>query len=58
MYELQETTSQDHHLQCLMEYIIQGWPESKTNYHKKSEHMGHSEITWQLSIGLSSKIDV
>ena len=30
MHELQEAMSQDQHLQCLMEYVIQGWPESKT----------------------------
>ena len=29
MDELQETTSQDQHLKCLMEYVMQGWPESK-----------------------------
>ena len=29
MHELQETTSQDQHLKCFMEYIIQGWPGSK-----------------------------
>ena len=28
--ELQEATSQDQHLQHLMEYVIQGWPESKS----------------------------
>ena len=28
-HELQEATSQDQHLQCLMEYIVQGWAESK-----------------------------
>ena len=29
MYVLQGATSQDQHLQDLMEYIIQVWPESK-----------------------------
>ena len=29
MHELQEAMSQDQHLQCLMEYVIQEWPESK-----------------------------
>ena len=29
MCELQEATSQDQHLQHLMEYVIQGWPNSK-----------------------------
>ena len=29
MHELQEATSQDQHLQCLIEYVIQGWPENK-----------------------------
>ena len=29
MHELWEASSQDQHLQCLMEYIIQGWPECK-----------------------------
>ena len=27
--ELKEVTSQDQHLQQLMEYIIQGWPDNK-----------------------------
>ena len=29
MQELQEATSQDQHLQYLMECVIQGWPVSK-----------------------------
>ena len=29
MHELQEAMSQDQHLQHLMEYAIQGWPDSK-----------------------------
>ena len=29
MLELQEATSQDQHFQYLMEYVIQGWPESE-----------------------------
>ena len=29
MHELQEATSQDQHLHHLMEYFLQGWPESK-----------------------------
>ena len=29
MHALQEAISQGQHLQCLMEYVIQGWPESK-----------------------------
>ena len=29
MHELQEAMSQDQHLQHLMEYVIQGWPDSK-----------------------------
>ena len=29
MYKLQEATPQDQHLQHLMQYVIQGWPESK-----------------------------
>ena len=27
--ELQEAMSQDQHHQCLIEYVIQGWPENK-----------------------------
>ena len=30
MHVLQQATSQDQHLQCLMEYVIQGQPESKS----------------------------
>ena len=29
MDELQEATSQDQIIQWIMEYVIQGWPESK-----------------------------
>ena len=29
MYELQQATSQDQHLQFLKDYIIQGWPEGR-----------------------------
>ena len=29
MHELQQAMSQDQHLQCLNDYIIQGWPESR-----------------------------
>ena len=29
MHELHEAAFQDQHLQHLMEYVIQGWPESK-----------------------------
>ena len=29
MHELQLATSQDQHLQCLKDYIIQGWTERK-----------------------------
>ena len=29
MHELQEATSQDQHLQHLMEYVIQEWPDKK-----------------------------
>ena len=29
MQELQEATSQDQHLQCLMEYVIQGWSDNR-----------------------------
>ena len=45
--EILEATSQDQHLQHLMEYVIQGWT-AKANYHKTSEHTGCSEMTWQL----------
>ena len=51
IHEKQEATYQDQHLQHLNDYVIQGWPESKTNYHKTSEHTGHSETTWQLLMG-------
>ena len=30
IHYLQEATSQDHHLQHIIEYIILGWPDSKT----------------------------
>ena len=30
IHELQEAVSQDQHLQHIMEYVIQGWPDSKT----------------------------
>ena len=29
IHELQQATSQHEHLQCLKEYIIQGWPETR-----------------------------
>ena len=29
IHELQQVTCQDQHMQCLKEYIIQGWPEHK-----------------------------
>ena len=45
IHELYEATPEDQHL---MEYIIQGGLTAKTNYHKTSEHTGHSEMTWQL----------
>ena len=28
IHELQQTTLQDEHLQCLTEHIIKGWPEN------------------------------
>ena len=31
MYYLQEAMSQDQHLQCPMEYVIQGWSETKSH---------------------------
>ena len=51
MHELKEATSQDQHLQHLMEYVIKGWPDSKTNYHNTSEHTRSSDMMWQLLIG-------
>ena len=52
MCELEEAMSQDQHLQHLMEYVIQGWPNSKTIYHKTLEHTGCLEMSWQLLMGL------
>ena len=53
IHELQEATSQDQHFQHLMGYIIQGWLDSKTSYHKTLEHNGCSEMIWQLLMGQS-----
>ena len=29
LHKLQQATSQDHHIQCLKECIMQGWPEGR-----------------------------
>ena len=53
MHELQEAMSQDQYLQHSHGVqLYTGWPvNQKTSYHKTSEHTGHSEMTWQLSMG-------
>ena len=58
MHELQEATSQDQHLNHLMDYLMQGDSlKAKPIYHKTSAHTGHSETIWQLLMGWLSKED-
>ena len=43
--EIQGAMQRDVHLQQLKEYIINGWPESRNQIHKKYYHNEHSEKT-------------
>ena len=51
VHELQEAKSQDQHLKHHMNMSYKGGLTANTNYHKTSEHTGHSETTWQLLMG-------
>ena len=55
MHELQQATSQDEHLQCLKEYIIQSWPESRNQISQYMKTNWTFETIWQLLTGLFYK---
>ena len=38
-----------------MESITQGWPDGITNYHKTTEHTGHSEMTCEALVNRQRK---